>query len=110
MTTIPTTTFLLALALAVPATAVWRLLGALLARRIDADGVALQWVRAVAVALVAALVANIIVHPAGFLAATTLAERLTAMMAGTVIWAVSRRVELAVLLAAVVFFGLQTLW
>lgn len=52
------------------ATAVWRAAGVSFAGRISEDSEIFRWVRAVATALVAALIARLILFPSGALAAT----------------------------------------
>lgn len=63
------------------ATFVWRLLGVVYAARLDAADGVLDWVRAVATALIAALVMRIVLVPPGALADTALASRLLALVA-----------------------------
>lgn len=60
------------------ATDSWRFIGVLLGDRISDDSDALILVRAVATALVAAVIANLIVHPSGPLADTSLGLRIGA--------------------------------
>ena len=64
------------------ATDSWRFLGVLLGERIAEDSPAMVLVRAIATALVAAVIANMIVFPGGALAATPLALRLGAALIG----------------------------
>ncbi len=52
------------------ATAVWRAAGVTFAGRVSEDSEIFRWVRAVATALVAALIARLILFPAGALAET----------------------------------------
>ena len=89
-------------------TYVWRLVGVLLVSRINPQGAALTWVRAVATALVAALVARMLFTPSGLLAHTSLTARLSAMAAGLIAWrALGRRVEPGVAAAVLAFLLLQ---
>jgi len=60
-------------------TEIWRWLAVAFARRIDADSPMLDWVRAVATALLAGVVAKLIVTPPGVLAAAPLAVRVGAL-------------------------------
>jgi len=60
----------------------WRWLGLYLGRSIDADSEMFRWVRAVATALVAALVTRLILFPAGALEGVALWLRLAAFAAG----------------------------
>lgn len=64
------------------ATDVWRFLGVYLGGRISEDSDLLVLVRAVATALVAAVIGNLIVFPTGALAASPLALRIGAALAG----------------------------
>ena len=89
-------------------TYVWRLLGVLLVSRIDPRGAALTWVRAVATALVAALVARMLFTPSGLLAHTAMPARLGAIAAGVLVWRITgRRIEPGVGAAVVAFLLLQ---
>ena len=72
-------------------TYVWRYAGVYLAERMSPDSEILMWVRAVATALVAALVARIIVAPPGLLVETTLGTRLVAMAFGVAAFYAFRR-------------------
>jgi branched-subunit amino acid transport protein len=72
-------------------TYVWRFAGVYLAERLAPDSDLLMWVRAVATALVAALVARIIIAPPGLLAATPLEARLAAMAVGVAAFYLLRR-------------------
>lgn len=64
------------------ATDIWRWLGVLAGNRLREDSEALNWVRAVATALVAAVVAKLIVYPTGVLEASPLWLRLGAVAIG----------------------------
>ncbi len=89
-------------------TYVWRLLGVLLVSRINPQGAVLTWVRAVATALVAALVARMLFTPSGLLAHTALPARLGAIAVGVFAWRVAgRRVEPGVAAAVLAFLLLQ---
>lgn len=68
------------------ATDVWRFLGVFLGGRISNDSDILVLVRAIATALVAAVVANLVVSPAGPLAETPLLLRIGAAAAGFAIY------------------------
>jgi len=65
------------------ATYLWRFLGVVYASRLAPDSAVLDWVRAVATALIAALVMRIVLVPPGALAETALASRVLALAAGT---------------------------
>jgi hypothetical protein len=71
--------YLALLLFAVLPTEIWRWLAVAFSRRIDADSPALEWVRAVATALLAGIVAKLIVAPPGALAAAPLPLRIAAL-------------------------------
>lgn len=93
------------------ATDAWRFLGVFLGGRIAEDSDMLVLVRAVATALVAAVIANLVVFPGGGLAETPLALRLGAVLAGFAVYLVAgKRVLVGVLVAeAVLLAGLGLL-
>jgi hypothetical protein len=74
---------------------VWRMLGVVLARGLDEDSEILIWVRAVATAVLAGVVAQLIFFPAGALAAVPLAVRVGAALAGFLAFLAVRRSVLA---------------
>ena len=61
---------------------IWRWLGFVLARGIDEGSEILVWVRAVATAVLAAVIAKLIFFPPGALATVPLSVRLAAVAAG----------------------------
>ena len=90
--------YLALLVFAVLPTEIWRWLAVAFARRIDADSVALEWVRAVATALLAGIVAKLIIAPPGALAAVPLLIRIAALATTLAIMTFDRRrIALAVL-------------
>jgi hypothetical protein len=70
---------------------IWRLLGIVVARGIDEDSELIIWVRAVAVAILAAVIAKLIVLPPGALASVPLTVRLGAITFGFVAFLLVRR-------------------
>lgn len=74
-------------------TYVWRFLGVLAVKRIEPESDVLLWVRAVATALVAALVMRISFSPAGVLAETATLSRAAALLAGLAAYYLFGRVE-----------------
>ncbi len=89
----------------------WRLAGVLLVSRIDPQGAGLTWVRAVATALVAALVARMLFTPSGLLAHTALPARLGAIAIGAITWRLAgRRIEPGIAAAVVTFLILQQIF
>ncbi len=70
---------------------IWRLLGFALARGIDEGSEILVWVRAVATAVLAAVIAKLIFFAPGALATVPLSVRLAAIAAGFVAFVAFRR-------------------
>ena len=77
------------LAGAIP-TQIWRTLGVILSRSMDENGEVLKWVRAVATALVAGLIAKLVVFPAGDLAIVPLWARVGALLFGYAVYFATR--------------------
>ncbi len=73
------------------ATDLWRWLGVIAAGRIRDDSEILLWVRAVATALVAGVIARLVLFPVGALAEAPLWLRLAAMATGFAIYFVAGR-------------------
>ncbi len=71
-------------------TVIWRFLGVFFAERISEDSEVFMWVRAVATALIAALVMHIVIAPTGLLAQTALSSRVIALSAAVVMYAIMR--------------------
>ena len=85
---------------------IWRALSIFLSRGVDENAPILGWVRAVATALLAGVVAKLLLSPNGALAAIPLAGRVGAMAVGLVaFWATRRSVLAAVLAAAAAIVG-----
>ena len=74
---------------------IWRWLGVLFARRIDEGSEILIWVRAVATAVLAGVIAQLIFEPPGALATTHLVVRLVGIAAGFIAFMAIRRSVLA---------------
>lgn len=91
------------------ATDFWRYLGVYLGGHLSEDSDLLVMVRAVATALVAAVIGNLIVFPSGALADTTLALRMVAAAAGFFAYLfLGRRILVGILVAeAVLVIGLH---
>ena len=64
----------------------WRWLGLVLGRNLAINSPVLQWVRAVATALVSGLVMKLVLFPAGMLAEVPVWERLLALVAAAVLY------------------------
>lgn len=76
-------------------TEVWRSLAVVFARGLDEDSEALILVRAVATALLAAVVARLVLLPPGELEAVPLFVRIGAVVAGFLVYLLARRSVLA---------------
>jgi hypothetical protein len=70
---------------------IWRLLGVLISRGIDEESELLVWVRAVATAVLAGVIAKILFFPPGALATMPLSVRLAAIGCGVVAFLLARR-------------------
>jgi len=79
---------------------VWRVLGAVFGRRIDEDSTLMRWIKAVATALLAAVVARLVLIPNGALVALPLWLRLAAVASGIGGFVLVRRSVLAGVLTA----------
>jgi hypothetical protein len=80
-------------------TEVWRVLGVLAGRGLSEDSELFQWVKVVATALVASVVAKLIFAPTGALAAIPLTARTLAILAGIAAMLLTRRSIVAGLVA-----------
>jgi hypothetical protein len=74
---------------------IWRLLGVILARGLDEDAELIVWVRAVATAVLAGVIARIMLLPPGALAAVPTSVRLAAIGLGFAGFLAIRRSVLA---------------
>jgi Branched-chain amino acid transport protein (AzlD) len=84
-------------------TEIWRSAGVLLGRSIDPDGEAMRWVRAVATALVVAVVAKLVLAPTGALTQVPMWGRVGALGAGIVaLFLLGRSVPLALAIGLLV--------
>ena len=70
---------------------VWRMLGILVARGLDEDSELLVWVRAVATAVLAGVIAQLVLTPPGPLATIPVAARLGAVTIGFIAFLIARR-------------------
>jgi hypothetical protein len=80
-----------AVACAAGANGVWRLLGLVLASRVDEDSLVFVWVRMVATALVAALVSQLVLFPTGALTAAPTWLRVGSVVLGVAAYFLGRR-------------------
>ena len=87
-------------------TEVWRAMAVLAGRRVEAGSEVFHWVKAVAAALLAAVIARLLLVPAGPLALMPLALRLGAVAGGVASFALFRRsVFLGVVAGEVILVG-----
>ncbi len=70
---------------------IWRILGIVIARGLDEGSELLVWVRAVATAVLAGIIAQLILTPPGALATVSLAVRLAAVVIGFLAFLLTRR-------------------
>jgi hypothetical protein len=70
---------------------VWRLLGVIVGRGLDEESELLVWVRAVATAVLAGVIAKILFFPPGSLGTMPLSLRVTAIVCGFLAFLVVRR-------------------
>jgi hypothetical protein len=70
---------------------IWRLLGLVLARRLNEGAEILIWVRAIATAILAGVIGKLIFFPAGALTGVPLAVRVGALLLGLLAFALIRR-------------------
>jgi len=70
---------------------IWRLLGLVLARRLNEGAEVLVWVRAVATAILAGVIGKLIFFPAGALITVPLSVRIGALALGLLAFALIRR-------------------
>jgi hypothetical protein len=70
---------------------IWRMLGIVAARGLDEDSEIVLWVRAVATAVLAGVIAKIVLFPPGALAEVPTAVRLAAIGIGFAVFVVARR-------------------
>ena len=90
---------------------VWRMLGLVLVRGLDEDSQVVVWVRAVATAMLAAVLAQLVLSSSGALAAIPVAVRVGATGAGLLTFVVLRRSVFAgVLMGEIALLAGATLW
>lgn len=84
----------------------WRYLGVFLAGNLSEESEIMVFVRLVATALVAGVIARIVLFPTGSLAASPIPLRIAAVAAGFVFfWWIRRNLFLGILVAEVVLIG-----
>lgn len=93
----------LIIALAALATGGWRLAGLLLADLIRPDSWVMQWVNAVAHAMVAAVLILVMLYPTGALATTTLESRVICLALGLGCMLITQRLWLSLVVSLSTF-------
>ena len=89
---------------------IWRMLGLMLGSGIDEGSELLVWVRAVATAILAGVIAQILVQPPGALASVPGVLRYGALAAGFVAFALTRRSIFAGVLCGEIFMLAGKWW
>lgn len=87
------------------ATDIWRWLGVLAGNRVNESSALINWVRAVATALVAAVIAKMILFPTGALESSPVALRLAAILFGAACFFLAGRRQIAGIAGAVAFLA-----
>jgi len=92
------------------ATDIWRWLGVLVGNRLKQDSAALTWIRAVATALLAAVIAKLILYPTGELKNVPVMLRLIAVAFGFAVFLISgKRIWVGIVVALGFLIGGQFL-
>jgi Branched-chain amino acid transport protein (AzlD) len=91
--------YLLVIAVGFLPTDIWRWLAVIFARRLDEDSESMIFVRAVATAMVAGVIARFVLFPTGDLVGVPLAVRVGAVAGGFLVYFIARRSTLAGVLA-----------
>jgi branched-subunit amino acid transport protein len=94
----------------IAATFFWRLLGVIVVRKIDPDGVIFEWVTCVSYAMVAGLIFRMIMMPESELASVPLIIRIAALGIAFGAYFVFRRMLLAGVLAGSVSLSVMVSW
>jgi hypothetical protein len=89
---------------------IWRVLGMIAARGIAEDSELIVWVRAVATAILAGVVAKIVVFAPGALASAPLAVRLAAAALGVAVYVLIGRSVFAGVATGAVALVIGTVW
>jgi hypothetical protein len=88
----------------------WRMLGAVVATRIDESSPAYTLVKCVATALIAALIAKLVLYPTGLLGEVPIWLRTGAMAAGFVAYLAARRSMVVGTIACTAVLSAGTAW
>lgn len=93
----------LAVGLAFVGTFIWRFVGVLLASKIPAQSLLMDWVNTMAYAMVAGVLMLMLVHPTGILAASGLDDRLLGLVTGVGAMMLTKRIILSLLCGILMF-------
>ena len=85
---------------------IWRVLAVFVSRGLNEQSEILQWVRAVAITLLAGVIAKLLFSPSGALAIVPLLGRLSAILIGVAAFFATRRAIVGVLAGEVALIGL----
>ncbi len=92
------------------ATFVWRFLGVIVVRRIDADGAIFQWISCVSYAMVAGLIFRMIIMPESQLAGVSLMIRIAAVVIAFAAYFLCKRRLVVGVLAGGVSLSAMVAW
>lgn len=93
------------------ATDIWRWIGVLVGNRLKQDSAALTWVRSVATALLAAVIAKLILYPTGELNNVPVALRLLAVSVGFAAFLIGgKRIWIGIVVAVGLLIGGQLIF
>ena len=92
------------------ATFIWRALGVVVVKRIDAHGEFFEWITCVSYAMVAGLVFRMIVMPESELAAVSITTRITAVVIAFAAYYLFKRRLVAGVLAGGLSLSAMTAW
>ena len=93
----------LAVFLAASGTFIWRFAGVVLASKIPPHSPLMDWVNAMAYAMVAGVLMLMLVYPTGILAASELDDRLLGLVTGIATMMLSKRIILSLLCGILMF-------
>ena len=92
------------------ATFVWRFLGVVVVKRIDANGAIFQWITCVSYAMLAGLIFRMVIMPESELAGVSLVIRIVAVVIAFAAYFLFRRRLVAGVLAGGVSLSTMVLW
>ena len=92
------------------ATFVWRFLGVVVVKRIDANGAIFQWITCVSYAMLAGLIFRMVIMPESELAGVSMMTRIAAVVIAFAAYFLFRRRLVAGVLAGGVSLSTMVLW